>query len=119
MVKIFSSSFKTKLWFLILLIGLALLSTACESGPMGATGGKSSGGESFSGKRLEAIKADDVFLMSSPSFSASKVMALERAATVEVSKQEGDWLGVTTTDGKSGWVHGGYVTGFGISRPDL
>ncbi len=52
--------------------------------------------------------------------SGSKIVRALRAGEEAVAlERRGDWILVRVSGGATGWVHGGYLTGFGITPPAL
>jgi lipoprotein-anchoring transpeptidase ErfK/SrfK len=73
-------------------------------------------GESVAG-RVEAVRLQGLALLRGPSGDAEMIRPLRAGETVTVLGRDGDYVQVTAADGKSGYVHGGFLTGFDDIAP--
>ncbi len=64
-----------------------------------------------------SVTARSLNLRKGPSTQAAVLAVLEKGDRVRVEAQDGLWLSVVTRNGRKGWVHGKYLTGFeGLGR---
>lgn len=63
-------------------------------------------------QRSETVTAYALNLRKGPSTQSEIITQLKRGERVTIGGQEGRWVNVTTTSGRTGWVYGSYLTGF-------
>ncbi len=68
-------------------------------------------------ERQEAVRLQGLAVRRGPEGDAPMVRALAAGDVVTVGGRQGDYVAVTLADGTSGYVHGGFLTGFDDIAP--
>lgn len=86
---------------LVLVLGLFLYAGSCDA----------------SAERSEAVRLQGLMLRREPDGASPRIRALRAGEVVTVTGRKGEYVAVTLADGVSGYVHGGFLTGFDDIAP--
>ena len=68
-------------------------------------------------QRTEAVRLQGLMLRREPDGASPMIRALRAGEAVTVTGRQGEYVAVTLADGVSGYVHGGFLTGFDDIAP--
>ena len=68
-------------------------------------------------ERTEAVRLQGLMLRREPDGASPMIRALRAGEAVTVTGRQGEYVAVTLADGVSGYVHGGFLTGFDDIAP--